>query len=124
MLEEWKDVASYEGRYQISNHGRVKSVARVCVGPKGIERPLPEIVMRKQPHFKGYHVVYLRRGEVKHKKFFVHRLVGEHFIPNPDKKPIVNHKDFDKTHNHIRNLEWASERENTQHYYDNKDEPF
>lgn len=120
---EWKDIIGYEGRYQISLDGRVKSLSRSVRSARGSERVIPEIIMKPQPHFKGYHVIFLRRGEVKHRKFFVHRLVGEHFIPNPENKPIVNHKDLDKTNNHIENLEWASERENTQHYYDNK-EPF
>lgn len=84
--------------------------------------------MRQYEHWKGHMTIYLRRPGEPKRKFFVHRLVAIAFIPNPDNLPLVNHKDLDKKHNHIRNLEWATESENTQHYYANRepvnDDPF
>lgn len=120
ITEEWKDIAEFEGRYRVSNHGRVKSCARnICrLGGQFCE-DVPEIIMRQFTHYKGYKFVFLSK-DGKKRKHFVHRLVAVAFIPNPDNLPIVNHGDLDKSHNHIRNLTWATESENTQHYYDNR----
>jgi hypothetical protein len=119
--EEWRDVAGYEGKYQVSNLGRVKSVPREVFCPisplkKFISK---ELIMRPQDHIAGYRVVYFGSTNKKDKKkFFIHRLVAKAFIENPSGKPFVNHKDCDKTHNCIVNLEWMTEQENTQYHYD------
>ena len=114
-MELWADIEGYEGRYQISTLGRVKSVARSVPAPQGRMKPLPEIIMRQFVHYKGYMTVWLRRENMS-SKHFIHRLVAVHFIPNPDGKPIVNHKDRDKRHNSIHNLEWNTDVENQQHW--------
>lgn len=109
MKEEWKDIKGYEGRYQISNTGRVKSLARyvrsICEY-KHIELILKPIKQK----YDDYHYVNLRG---KHYK--IHRLVAETFIPNPQNKREVNHINGDKSNNRVENLEWATPKENTNH---------
>ena len=100
MKEIWKDIKDYEGHYQVSNLSRVKSIKF------GKERIL------KQHINKGgyYYVCLLKNG--KHKNYYVHRLVAETFIDNPDNLPQVNHKDENKTNNNVVNLEWCTNKYN------------
>lgn len=110
-VEEWKDIAGYEGHYQISSFGRVKSLERLCSGGT---RSVPEII-RKPNIMKGYHCMSLIRDK-KTKVFRVHRLVAEHFIeqqPSPNHQ--INHIDGNKANNCIENLEWVLPIENTRH---------
>lgn len=102
--EVWKEIEGYQGRYEISSHGQVRSL--VSEG----------LILKKNSHYRGYEVVYIRDEYQFKKKHFVHRLVALHFIENPDEKPLVNHIDRDKQHNHVKNLEWATEKENTNHW--------
>lgn len=117
--EEWKQIEGFEGRYEISNHGRVKSVARRynCFGQNTCK--VRERMMKFVIHNNGYYVVWLRKAGV-HKKFFIHVLVARHFIPNPEGKPVVNHIDCNKLNCHIGNLEWMTFSENTCYYYANR----
>ncbi len=80
MQEEWRSVKNFEGRYEISNLGRVKSLTR---------GRWKERIMVQHDHREGYLVIWLRQPSI-HKKYFVHRLVAEAFIPNPDNSPVVN----------------------------------
>lgn len=110
-VEEWRDIDGYEGLYQISNLGRVKSLERPC---SGNTRTIPEII-RKPNVMKGYHCMALIRGG-KHKVFRVHRLVAEYFIcPQPTPEHQINHIDGDKANNNAENLEWVLPIENTRH---------
>lgn len=102
--EEWRDIAGYEGFYKVSNFGRIKSYHN------GVEQ------FRKPVFKEGYFVIVLYKGG-KHKQFFVHVLVARAFIDNPDGKPIVNHKDGNKLHCHVDNLEWVTYSENILHAY-------
>lgn len=99
-MEEWKDIKGYEGIYQISNKGRVKSL--------GNNKTRKEKILKPKPANNGYIRVYLCRKGEKPKPFLVHRLVAEHFILNPDNLPVVNHKDENKLNNNVENLEWCS----------------
>lgn len=103
-LEEWKDIPDYEGKYQVSNMGRVKSLnyarrKQVKVLRPGIEKT------------RGYlSVTLLKDGKQKTKP--VHRLVAIAFIPNPNDLPQVNHKDENKLNNCVDNLEWCNAKYN------------
>lgn len=112
MKEIWKDIKGFEGRYRISNTGKVYSMPRSgSGGHKGM-------YLKPKPHSAGYRYVSLKcNGREKGKS--IHRLVAEHFIPNPASKPQVNHKDGDKTNNHVSNLEWCTMSENIKHSFDN-----
>lgn len=99
--EIWKDVVGWEGLYQVSSYGRVKSFRKreprllsTCVGTH------------------GYCVVLLHDGNGQRKNERVHRLVAQAFIPNPNNYPYINHKDEDKTNNQVENLEWCTPKYN------------
>ena len=106
--EIWKDVVGFEGIYQVSNLGRVKSLSRV-VNTWNAYKTLPTIIM-SQRHRNGYLACNLSN---------VHRLVARAFIDNPDGKQYVNHKDGNKKNNIAENLEWVTALENVQHAWDN-----
>lgn len=110
--EIWKDIKNYEGLYQVSNYGRVKSLERYteyqnCLSNDriGIKSKVNGKIMVGTIRF-GYHYVGLtKNGKTKH--FRVHRLVAEAFIENPNNLPIINHKDENKQNNRVDNLEWC-----------------
>lgn len=108
MQEIWKDIPEYEGLYQVSNLGRIKSLPR-----KGTHTT-KERIMNFTKSNKGYFIAVLSK-DYKKKSFSVHRLVAQAFIPNPNNLPQVNHKDENKENNNINNLEWCSNWYNT-HY--------
>lgn len=106
MKEIWKDIGGYSGDYQISNLGRVKSFKKKNHGK----------ILKLGKDGCGYY----RIGLMKHGKRVtekVHRLVACAFIPNPENKPEVNHKDSNKTNNAIKNLEWSTHHENAIHCF-------
>ena len=118
--EIWKDIAGYEGRYQVSNLGRVKSLSRVTHF-NGRVRTEPERIMAFS-YRVGYPTVNLRKDGSRCSKQ-VHRLVAEAFIPNPNNYPIVNHKDFIQTNNAVSNLEWCTQGHNVRWSSDNMCHP-
>ena len=100
MEEIWKDIEGYEGLYQVSNLGRIKSL-----------HGLSEKIMKNSNGSGGYQKLSLTKNKIP-KNFFVHRLVAQAFIPNPESKPEVNHIDEDKTNNRVDNLNWMTSKEN------------
>ncbi len=106
MMEIWKAIKGYEGFYEVSNYGNVRSLkynkvkvmAKVFIG-------------RKRMH---YHGVHLRFGG-KCETLKIHRLVAIAFIPNPENKPNINHVDSNRLNNNIDNLEWCTQKENIRH---------
>lgn len=115
--EIWKDIEECRGLYQISNKGRVKSVARVNVDSRGRRMPVKEKVLKASVK-RGYLQVNIRNHEGKKIFRHVHRLVAIAFIPNPENLAQVNHKDFDKLNNDVSNLEWMSAKDNIRHFID------
>ncbi len=112
--EVWVDVIGYKGLYQVSNWARVKSLERVYFcGEYKREVILPEIIM-KTSLIKGYPALRLSKDGVK-KLFCIHRLVGVHFIENPNKYPCINHKNSIRNDNRIENLEWCTYSYNCEH---------
>lgn len=114
---EWRDVIGYETVYEVSNTGLVRSKKRLikdAIGRKRIYEPMQLIQYFDKD---GYKKVSLS-SHLKTKRVSVHRLVGEAFIPNPENKPVINHKDNVKDNNNVSNLEWATISENSKHYYD------
>lgn len=112
-FEEWKDVVGYEGYYQVSNYGRVKSIQRSVWNGKGYFINNGKI-LKQAKNKKGYPIVYLSKN-AKQKTITVHRLVALAFIPNSFKKPQVNHIDGNKENNYVENLEWCTNQENQEH---------
>lgn len=99
MKEIWRDVKDYEGKYEVSNLGRVRSLNYLHTGK--------ERLLKKQLYKNGYEYVCLyKNGEEK--KCKIHRLVAMAFIPNPDGLPCVNHKDENPSNNVTSNLEWCT----------------
>ena len=97
-MEEWKEVPDYEGLYEVSNTGNVRSLIKNKIIKGFINRC-------------GYKLVGLSKNGIS-KWFQVHRLVAQVFIPNPDNLPMVNHKDEDKNNNRVENLEWCDAKYN------------
>lgn len=109
-LEIWKDVEGYKGIYQVSNHGRIRSLDRMLTYKTryGVFQHLQRgKILKQHPDDRGY--LWVKLHDLKSKKTVkVHRLVGEAFIPNPLNLPCLNHKDEDKTNNAASNLEWCT----------------
>lgn len=104
-MEQWRKVEGYNGRYLVSTDGRVKSSKSGRILTQGITH-------------RGYMKVHLCDSD-KERNVFVHRLVAEAFIPNPENKPQVNHIDGNKLNNNVENLEWSTPLENVRHSWKN-----
>lgn len=108
MKEIWKPVVGYEGLYEISNKGRVKSLYKY----KGTTQR----ILSPRDNQNGYHYlsVSLYKNKSSHHKY-IHRLVAQAFIPNPKKKSQINHIDNNTLNNNSQNLEWCTPKENSLH---------
>ncbi len=106
MKEIWKDIEGYEGLYQVSNLGRVKSLAKTVIYCNGKVYHYAETILKPCEQKKGYMKVGLHKGR-KTKNAFIHRLVATAFIPNTDNLEQVNHKDENPQNNRADNLEWC-----------------
>ncbi len=128
MEEIWKFIDGYEGYYEISNLGRVRSVERVitCGGYEAGNRHVPIYTRTIKSRFLKFGWVAKKGSKTKYvqvilsrdnlnEHFLVAVLVAKAFIPNPENLPQVNHKDFDKSHNGASNLEWVTALGNTRH---------
>jgi len=104
---DWAPVTNYENYYQINEQGQVKSLHKHNYG----------YIMQQRKDRGGYYTVRLNKPEMKSSTQYVHRLLGLVFIPNPENKPMINHKDGNKLNNHISNLEWVTHSENMAHAY-------
>lgn len=115
MKEIWKDIEGYEGIYQVSNTGKVKSLDRKVWNyiKKGK-------VLKTHNNGHGYYYVSLHNDKKVEKHVYIHILVAKAFIPNPNNYTQVNHKDFNKQNNNVSNLEWVSPKQNRLHYRKSK----
>lgn len=109
MKEVWKDIPGYEKFYQASNTGKVRSIDRIINNRKYVG-----VVLKPVVNEWGYKIIVLTKlGKKKNTR--VHRVIAKTFIKNTNNKPCVNHKDGDKTNNHVDNLEWCTHKENSKH---------
>lgn len=123
QVEVWKDIKNYEGSYQVSDLGRVKSLARIVESRKGVFVNKKELILKTAKNRKGYLCVKLCKvvdNFSVSKKGIIHRLVANEFLENPFNKPQVNHKNGIKYDNRVDNLEWATGSENVIHSLSNK----
>ena len=103
-MEIFKDIDNYEGLYQVSNLGNIRSI-------------LNNIILKATKNGDGYRFVKLYKNK-KPSNFRVHRIIATKFIPNPEGKKYINHKNGVKWDNRIENLEWCTFKENIQHAFD------
>lgn len=109
--EIWKDIINYEGYYQISNKGRVKSLDRIIINCNNINQSLKGNILKERIDGSGYSYVELHKNN-KYSIFKIHRLVAQAFIPNVNNLPFINHKDENKQNNFVENLEWCTQSYN------------
>lgn len=111
MKEEWKNIYGFEGIYQVSNLGRVKSIARYVTAKFGSRRLNKERILKAAKDTDGYYrvVLYLDGNKFTKK---VHRIVAEAFVIGRFEGAVVNQKDENKGNNHADNLEWVTHAEN------------
>jgi tRNA nucleotidyltransferase/poly(A) polymerase len=116
IKEIWKDIENFEGLYQVSNLGNIKSLSREVPNGKSTMFTKQKVLSPRN-HSAGYYQICLcNNGENSYK--YIHRLVAKAFIPNPENKPTVNHKDGNKKNNYVGNLEWATYPENKIHAFE------
>jgi glucan-binding YG repeat protein len=115
MEEIWKDIPGYEYLYQVSNYGKIKSLNRKCTTKSNSFRLHNEKLLKLNIDKYGYVRTGLFKNKVK--LWCVHRLVAICFIPNPENKLQINHKNGIKTDNKVENLEWCTQSENMTHAY-------
>lgn len=111
--EIWKPINGFEGLYEVSNTGLVRSMDRVIVTKRGVKKPLKGKILKPNMN-DGYAYICLSK-DGKELKYKAHRLVAEAFIPNPDNLPYINHKNECKSDNRVENLEWCTKWYN-EHY--------
>jgi hypothetical protein len=143
LIEYWVDISNYEGYYQVSNYGNVKSLDRVITEHPSVKNEQHPSVKNEQhpsvkneqqtaktqtlkgrilkPHTNssGYYQINLNRKSVR-TTFAIHQLVAQAFLDNRSRKPLVNHINGIKTDNNVNNLEWATYSENLEHAYKNR----
>ncbi|MFA5558654.1 MAG: NUMOD4 domain-containing protein [Methanofastidiosum sp.] len=112
----WKDIRGYEGLYQINEYGQVKSLSRYIQNHSKLQL-IPERILKPCRAGRGYLAVSLRKNNKTYRKY-IHQIVAEMFIENPNNLPVPNHKDGNKLNNCYENLEWSTYSENNQHAYD------
>lgn len=114
MKEIWKDINGYEGLYQISNMGNVKSLERFVHRCDGVVQHRKERIMCKRESSDGYYMAKFNVDNTS-KSIGIHRLVAQAFLPNQNKLNEVNHKDCNRKNNCVDNLEWCTHKDNVRY---------
>lgn len=114
MDEIWKPIDGYEGKYEVSNMGRIKSLPREAWNGHGI-MVLRERILRPGINSKGYESVNLYIKN-KRENVLIHQVVAKTFIPNPEGKPCVDHINTIRRDNRVENLRWCTQKENCNNY--------
>lgn len=109
-MEEWRPIKDYEGLYEVSNMGRVRSLDREIITSNGKKIHLKGKILKLQLNNSGYLFVGLNKHNKKH--FYVHFLVAKSFIPNLENKQFIDHINTNKTDNRVENLRWVTREEN------------
>lgn len=110
MNEVWKPITGYEGKYEVSNLGNVKSLSRIIVRKNGMKQTIAERILKPQINNTGHF-----RVQLEEKRYFVHRLVAKEFLQNPNNYEVVNHIDCNPKNNDASNLEWCSQKQNMEY---------
>lgn len=114
---DMQDIKGYEGKYAITEDGRVWSHPKSWIGSRGAHHSSGGIFLTPLSANNGYSVVNLSDASKRRKTITIHRLIAIQFIPNPLNLPCVNHKDGNKKNNHVNNLEWCSYSDNIRHAF-------
>ena len=109
--EIWKPIKDYEGLYEVSNLGKIKRLSKTIINYKEREYIFEEKIMKPFKGNSGYLIIDLTKNKIR-RKFLVHRLVAEAFIPNPENKPCVDHINTIREDNRAENLRWVTRSEN------------
>ncbi len=110
--EIWKDISKYEGYYQVSSFGRVRSITRIITDKNGMQKRICGRLLQIISYPNGYKKVCLCKYCTP-KEVILHRLIAKVFIPNPLNLPEINHKDEIKSNNKVNNLEWVTSKQNS-----------
>lgn len=113
--EVWKPVTLFEGCYEVSNTGKIKTVARSFIQKNGQVKRIKELIKVCPQNHRGYNRAQLTSSTGFKKIYSVHRIVAHHFIPNPNNLQEVNHINGIKTDNRVENLEWCDRKHNEFH---------
>lgn len=121
--EVWKDVSGYEGLYQVSNFGNIRSLDRRVVNHRnGSTRIAKGVNITPFDNGNGYLVVGLRKNG-KRKNYYVHRIVADTFLDNPKECEYINHIDYNTKNNNVTNIEWCTQKDNVLHSIEHMKKP-
>lgn len=115
--DKWRDIKGYEGLYQVSNHGKIKSLERYKKNHSKLKK-VNEKILKTATNRYGYCIVVLSKNGISH-TYTVHKLVMESFNRSPYENEVINHIDSNKTNNNIENLEYVTQKENIRKAWEN-----